>query len=256
MSIVVIPDMHGSTNWKCVLNTEYDFLVSLGDWFDGEGTADEQIANFTEFMEYVKEDPTKRFSLIGNHDFQYMVSTDSYTTNAQLKDIPKIKAVLQKYQPFLRVIVSLFGVVFSHAGVTKTWMKHNAINQINANAFTFKPLMKALSFNRRDLCTDDCGDDVYQSPLWVRPPSLLKDSAFEFQVVGHTCMARNGEPVFARYKDKHVVFLDSSTRDCIVNLDVKNIRDMNWKDVTIPPFYRLQRAKSDKDFFANPYKFI
>ena len=34
--VTVIPDMHGCNHWKTVIGkeTESDYFVSLGDWFD------------------------------------------------------------------------------------------------------------------------------------------------------------------------------------------------------------------------------
>jgi hypothetical protein len=40
---------------------------------------------------------------------------------------------------------------------------------------------------------DSSGDNVYQSPIWVRPKSLLADPLVGFkQVVGHTRMKNMG----------------------------------------------------------------
>ena len=229
MSIAVIPDMHGSTNWKCVMDSNYDYLVSLGDWFDGEGTADEQIQNFIEFMEYVKKDPSKRFALIGNHDYQYITPVKSYTGKMQFDSAEKIGRAIRTYLPYMRIVVVLNGIAFSHAGLTKTWMRRKSVDLINA-----KILAKDLNFIKKDYATDDSGNDVYQGPLWVRPPSLLRDSAFEYQVVGHTCLAKNKTPVFAKFGSHHVIFTDSFTKDCVIKFDSDNVDCLPWQEIYNP----------------------
>ena len=40
-------------------------------------------------------------------------------------------------------------------------------------------------FNKKD--TSLCGDSIYQSPIWIRPGSLMRDMLPGYnQVVGHT----------------------------------------------------------------------
>lgn len=84
-------------------------------------------------------------------------------------------------------------IVFSHAGITKTWFQRyiadepllgkdleHSINHL------FKTRPNAFCFEMKG-ATDEYGDDIHQSPIWVRPDSLLKDKLDGFiQVVGHT----------------------------------------------------------------------
>lgn len=83
--------------------------------------------------------------------------------------------------------------LFSHAGVTKTWLKKNVhpdqslevgINELlytSPEAFAFTIGENSSPF----------GDDITQSPIWVRPTSLLRDRISGYiQVVGHTIQDR------------------------------------------------------------------
>lgn len=76
--------------------------------------------------------------------------------------------------------------LFTHAGVSKTWCEDNAIDMeyleqsINDN-FAYQP--SRFNFDRYN----DFGDDVTQSPIWIRPKSLLSDKIDGYnQIVGHT----------------------------------------------------------------------
>ena len=79
--------------------------------------------------------------------------------------------------------------LFTHAGVTKTFLQengwtNNAIDEFINNLWKYKP--KAFLFNG----TNSIGDDISQTPIWVRPKSLIKDSKNLglIQIVGHTQM--------------------------------------------------------------------
>lgn len=79
--------------------------------------------------------------------------------------------------------------LFSHAGVTKTWCTNNEVDLNNLeqsinDLFKFKP--NSFKFTMGDNF-DNSGDDICQTPVWVRPMSLMKDKLDGFTfVVGHT----------------------------------------------------------------------
>lgn len=75
-------------------------------------------------------------------------------------------------------------IIFSHAGVSKTWFKNfdfEDVNLINncepSEKFGFIP-------NR---LSDYYGDSITQPCVWIRPQSLIEDALNGYiQVVGHT----------------------------------------------------------------------
>lgn len=74
------------------------------------------------------------------------------------------------------------GTIISHAGVSVTWLRdHNlTVDTINE---TFKVNTKICNWSGDNMY----GDDVTQSPLWIRPRSLLSDLPVGWeQIVGHT----------------------------------------------------------------------
>ncbi|HSC52599.1 MAG TPA: hypothetical protein VLC98_03210 [Phnomibacter sp.] len=80
--------------------------------------------------------------------------------------------------------------MFTHAGVTKTWLTNNGYAADGSIESFINDLFKArpLSFKFTMGITESySGDDICQTPIWVRPESLCIDAVDHFiQVVGHT----------------------------------------------------------------------
>ena len=76
--------------------------------------------------------------------------------------------------------------IFSHAGISRVWMADNGLRDVSEinKAFHASPLVA--DFVRTPF-GDRSGDDIFQSPLWIRPDSLRKSAVSDYnQVVGHT----------------------------------------------------------------------
>jgi hypothetical protein len=115
--------------------------------------------------------------------------------------------------------------LFSHAGVTKTWLKENVgvdisnksleacINQL----FKYKP--KHFGFvNKGDIY----GDHPAHSPIWVRPRSLKEDRLDNFvQIVGHTTQ----DCIKLNLKEENVILIDAlgTSREYLV-IEDKSIK--------------------------------
>jgi hypothetical protein len=79
--------------------------------------------------------------------------------------------------------------IFSHAGLTQTWCENNDIDLFNIEESVNVKFMKSMESFKFEYGEnlDRSGDDVTQSPIWVRIPSLLKDMVKGFTyVIGHT----------------------------------------------------------------------
>jgi len=190
--IIAIGDIHGRDKWKKILEQEQDTdkVVFIGDYFDSWTESDKVILNnFKEILALKESDPDKYILLIGNHDFHY-ISDEQYSG---FRDAAKLengvcinKAIRDKS---LQMAWSHQDYLFTHAGVTTTWAEANGVegNGIaddinllflsNPGAFKFTP-----GYNN-----SNTGDDITQSPIWVRPYSLTEDGIKGWlQVVGHT----------------------------------------------------------------------
>ena len=207
MKIIAIGDIHGRDHWKQIVAKEhFDKLIFIGDYFDShdETGPARQKKNFKEMMAYKEHNPGKVVLLTGNHGYHYLENAGETYGGYQVKQKESIRALLQPAvdEGLLQMCFAWRHLLFSHAGVTKTWCHHNRIptdhpaKAINAlfkadpGAFGFTPGMH----------NDPLGNEAEQTPIWVRPESLLKDGLDTWiQVVGHTVqqkLARIGNVFF------------------------------------------------------------
>ncbi|MFA9239447.1 MAG: metallophosphoesterase family protein [Candidatus Paceibacteria bacterium] len=202
MKIIAIGDIHGNPIWKDIVNKEIETtnkFVFTGDYFDSfVYTTEEQCRNFLDIIAFKKENPLKVVLLWGNHDDHYRVG-DSGTSGYQAIGKFQIERLIEYHIELFDLVHQHGTYLFSHAGVSPVfldqtfgkdgWTIHNFITKLN-DMFEFKPGF--LQFNG----SDSTGDDPEQSPIWIRPKSLMKankDSLIRknfVQIVGHTKMKK------------------------------------------------------------------
>ena len=67
--------------------------------------------------------------------------------------------------------------------------------------------------------TSPSGDEVTQTPTWIRPFSLMKDSYFPNQLVGHS--ETKLAPIFVTNKKTNLILVDSPEHTCYFELNTK-----------------------------------
>jgi len=194
---LVLGDTHGHTTWKDVVSKEdFDRLVFIGDYFDTHAniTAEQQINNFLDIVEYKKSGGKEVIMLIGNHDYHYFpeIGYQGYS-GYQAKAAPAISHLLALNREHLQMCHIQDSIIFTHAGIGETFLesrdwKGEDIEVFLNDLWKFKPTN--FFFNG----FDSTGDDIGQSPIWIRPRSLMRDSKTLkntfIQVAGHTTMKR------------------------------------------------------------------
>lgn len=183
---ISIGDIHGKDCWKQLLDCEFDNCYFVGDYFDNyEGTsALEQINNFKEICAEARKN-TRIHLCLGNHDFQYLRGNKEQYSGFQFYARFDIRDALEENFDLLKIVYQQDDYLISHAGISKTFLRNCCIeNPLDIN--------QRFVENRELLVFDgyNCyGDDVTQSPIWIRPNSLLKDKIEGYkQIVGHTRM--------------------------------------------------------------------
>lgn len=202
MSLIAIGDTHGRNDWKKIIEIEKDLvdtIIFIGDYFDTHDQISpvEQIYNFLEIIKFkkkiLKKGKQKVIILIGNHDYHYLPGINETYPGYNIRTAPEISRILKENLQYLQICYEENGFLFSHAGITKTWIKdveitndENLVKNIN-ELFEYKPLsFKFNGFN-------SFGDNITQGPLWVRPLSLSKDGISTYiQVIGHTQVKKLG----------------------------------------------------------------
>jgi len=195
MRIIALGDTHGRTDWKQITTNEtFDKVVFIGDYFDTHEdiSPEQQKENFKEIIAYKKANMEKVVLLFGNHDYHYLRTTNETYSGYQQWQKTDIQELLHPAidAGLLQMCFVADNLLFCHAGITQTWCKNNLLNEtaplddlVNA-LFKYKPNSFKFTSGRNH---SPYGDDVEQSPIWVRPNSLLRDRIEGFiQVVGHT----------------------------------------------------------------------
>jgi predicted phosphodiesterase len=199
MKIIALGDTHGRSTWKSIVaENTFDKIIFIGDYFDNHDgiSADEQISNFGEILTYKLQHPNQVILLIGNHDFHYLKHSNETYKGYQKEHHVEIEEMLDfaLQNNLLQMCFKHQHFLFTHAGVTNTWLSNNAYDaMIPIDTFINQLFMqnpKAFSFTIGHNYSPN-GDDVSQTPIWVRPNSLFDDAfAGYVQIVGHTPKSR------------------------------------------------------------------
>ena len=187
MKTLVIGDIHGRNQWKYITaNEEYDKVIFLGDYFDSHENIsyEEQLKNFEDILTFKSATPDKVVLLYGNHDHSYYCSERCSGYNPEYAD--RISEIIKEADQlsYLQAVYIQDDIIMSHAGVSQYWLQN--IAQLNSPSdITLKDLT-IFNFNYA-AGVDYYGDTISQSPIWIRPGSLIKDAVPSIrQIVGHT----------------------------------------------------------------------
>lgn len=198
MRVIGIGDIHGRSAWKEIVMKEKnaDKIVFQGDYFDSRQghSGMRQLTNYNDIVAFKKANPEQVVLLFGNHDFHYILSmNEQYSGYQGSYAIDFANAIeIDLRERNLQMAYMADGVLFTHAGITKTWLKDqlelevldlNTIDIVNDYLY-YRPAVFKFNMGDNGSMT---GDDVTQPPIWVRPYSLSKDK-FEnvWYSVGHT----------------------------------------------------------------------
>jgi hypothetical protein len=205
MKTIILGDTHGRSNWKLAIHQDKpDRVIFIGDYFDSfEISGVEQINNFKEIIQYKENNPqVEVVLLIGNHDHHYFPEIGYTGTSGYQSGIaPSITQVIDENRHHLQMAYGFGEYLFTHAGVSPVfmdqvfgaegWSKETVVPDLN-ELFKYKP--KAFEFNGFDAY----GDSTTQTPIWIRPGSLMAVNKKHpkglkkdyIQIVGHTQMKK------------------------------------------------------------------
>jgi hypothetical protein len=135
--ILIIPDIHGRDFWKkAVASKDYDKNIFLGDYtdpYDFEGITDEvAVENFKSIIDFKQQNQDNVILLLGNHDLHYY-SEYYYELAGGVRYDPVSAITLQRlftkyHSSFQLAWETDWGskhYLFSHAGITQSWLKRN-----------------------------------------------------------------------------------------------------------------------------------
>lgn len=207
MKTAIIGDIHGRSVWKLIVEIEKpDRVIFIGDYFDSYDIPGiDQIHNFKKIIEYKEKNECETILLIGNHDYHYFPEIgNTGTSGYQTTLAPSITQVIDENRHHLKMAYQMDEFLFTHAGVSSKfmdsvfgdefgWKIENIAMDLN-EMFKYKPKTfefgMAINIHKMSYM-DPTGDNEEQSPIWIRPRSLMRanrDTLREqvVQVVGHT----------------------------------------------------------------------
>ena len=200
--ILIIPDVHGRSFWKEAVETgDYEKVVFLGDYtdpYEWENIAeDDALDNFLSIIEYKEQNPDKVVLLLGNHDLQYY--SEYYHELTEGSRYNPISAIY--LEQLFRENKGLFQLaydmdwggrlyLFSHAGVTQSWLKRNLDLIRKPDAQHLNRLMdtneglQALA----QVGVARWGDYPTGSMVWADSDEMVVSDPLPdtYQIVGHT----------------------------------------------------------------------
>ena len=198
MKQIIVGDIHGKTVWKDIINQEktFDKFIFIGDYVDSFDGIDgnTQAENLADIIQFKKDNPNKVILLIGNHDYHYIMDDINYS--GYQYDMQFVyKQMYENNKELFKICHKINdNNIAVHAGITKTWLKNNGYvggNDVVEDVVDFvndQYIYKPLSFKFTIGNTfSPCGDDICQTPIWVRPRSLALDKVDNFNlVIGHS----------------------------------------------------------------------
>lgn len=196
--VLVVPDPHLKTSviekgLELADKLNCDTVVILGDYFDDW---DAPLSKYVEMRDYLKNLLKHRpnvFPLIGNHELSYIGwPCSGYKAEA----VHIVKPLIEDDYRFL-LHIDIDGVLYTHAGVTRSWIRDNKIIQentvryhmgkVNGAAITSEHLERLEKFDLYAQAGPARGGRMCPSPLWADLDELVVDPLGKFtQVVGHT----------------------------------------------------------------------
>lgn len=203
MNVLIVPDVHGRTFWRRAkeLVNQYQKIIFLGDYLDPysyEGiTPDMALEEFKEIIEFKKKYPKKVTLLLGNHDLHY-VSLDFIPSTRRNDFQGNVCHGIFKENKDLFTCFKMFRSfghkwLFSHAGITKYWLRQNelsltkvlnmSMNELLDNkGVKWGGLLEQVSYYRG-------GSNEWGSPVWMDIHEGFNDSMVidekTTQIVGH-----------------------------------------------------------------------
>ncbi|MDR1390586.1 MAG: metallophosphoesterase [Treponema sp.] len=202
-----IGDIHGRTFWKKYIKKEFSEFYFVGDYFDSfDKTFGQQYANFAEICNYARNDSRIKLCL-GNHDYHYLDNVDSQRYSGFQEDNhARINQILEENMDLIKVVRKTNDrFLISHAGVTNYFLRSLNLNDPEEINEAFTNDRNILNFNGENIY----GDDITQSPIWIRPSSLYKDALAGYsQIVGHTPL-RKIDTIKTMDKTASLVFIDT-----------------------------------------------
>ena len=184
---LAIGDIHGRNYWKNYLHEDFSAFYILGDYFDSFNISfSRQCRNFAEICAAARRDSRIKLCL-GNHDYHYLAGISERYSGFQEKHRAAAGKILEENLDLLKVLyLTEDNYIISHAGLSSVFMekmRNAGVDSVEGINGAFVKDRNILKFDGGEIH----GDDLTQSPIWIRPRSLCSSPLPGYnQIVGHT----------------------------------------------------------------------
>lgn len=231
--VTIIPDVHGRTFWKQVINDIKDGespIIFLGDYLDPyeDEMIDfkDAISNFNDIIEFKKENRDRVTLLLGNHDIHYIddspdCRSSRYTSWAAEEVKQLICKNIDLFQLILKTEVNNKKFVFSHAGIRSGWLMQykdelkvgnyktaaEMLNNLGINELLKDPAYRTSIFDTLSAIPYSRGGiSRYGSIVWENVPAYIHETPIDgtIQIFGHTQLVENPVNIHNYYYDLDV----------------------------------------------------
>lgn len=232
---VIIGDTHGRKKVIDIINKELDSsdkIILMGDYWDSfDVPFIVQKGIFNTIIELKKENPDKIVLLIGNHDgllghySDYHLSSGIVYSGFQAIYAREINYLFEQNKKLFQAAYQEGEILCTHAGVSERFLRDNGyyIDEIVEEEFPISEFINDLAHYKPQLfCfknsspqerwVDIYGNNDFQSPIWIRPKSLMKCNYKNLrteliQIVGHT--GQNGIDIKGKATGGRYYFIDT-----------------------------------------------
>ena len=198
LKTIVIPDVHGRTFWRKILEIKdpenYKF-VFLGDYLDPypeEGiTKGDVFLQFMDILDFKKKYPNNVILLIGNHCYHYINLSCERWSRFDRKNMSMYHGIFNENKELFQLTYTDNNYLYSHAGLSDEWLNNFEIELSNDikeasdylnNLFiedeSFSIALQEVSYYR--------GGNYNGSIIWRDARELISNK-FK-QVFGHTAL--------------------------------------------------------------------
>lgn len=208
MKTLVLGDIHGRLIWNNIIKKENpDRVIFLGDYVatHQDISADQQLSNLKDILNYKEENPDNVILLRGNHDTQHLGYYWAECSGWDGKvwgtmSQPEFKSRFLNLTQWLYIDEDL-KTIFSHAGISEVWLQNvekyilSKQGAPEGKTINIEEVLK--SINNIEPCDlfgfspnwagDYYGNSTTQPLTWIRPETLCECNIEGWnQVVGHT----------------------------------------------------------------------
>lgn len=134
MKLLICPDSHGRQNWKEIAKNldENSKFIHLGDYCDSYDIDPMEIVNnLAQIIQFKKDNMSNVILLQGNHDLVQYYYRRQTASGYNSKAAYYYEQLFSENEKLFKVVHQEGNYLFSHAGVTNTWLKQCDIDYKN-----------------------------------------------------------------------------------------------------------------------------